>query len=153
MQRPWYLDAIFYQVYTRAFRDSNGDGIGDFQGLVSKLDHVRSLGADCIWLMPHYPSPMRDDGYDVADFYQTNPHYGTLEDFGQLVAACHERGLRIITDLVLNHVSRKSHWFKEYVMGTAPMRDYFIEADPKADWSQVVRPRNLPLLTQTQTRD
>ena len=136
-RRPWYLDAVFYQVSTRTYCDSDGDGIGDFRGLASKLDHIRSLGADCIWLMPHYPSPLFDDGYDVADFYRPHPDYGSLEDFRHLVAACHERGLRLITDLVLNHVSDRHPWFRE--ARRAPesrYRDYFVWSETGSEYPE-----------------
>lgn len=130
MPRPWYLDAVFYQIHPRAFCDADGDGIGDFRGIVSRLDHVRDLGADCVWLMPHYPSPLGDDGYDVADFYDVHPDLGTLEDFDALVAACHSQGLKIITDLVLNHVSSDHRWFQEARRDAqSPYRDYFVWSD------------------------
>src|SRR5689334_2374807 len=101
----WYKNAIFYQVYVRAFCDSNGDGHGDLQGLTRKLDYLKDLGVDCLWLMPTYPSPLKDDGYDIADYYGIHPDYGTLDDFKALLKAAHERGIRLITDLVLNHTS------------------------------------------------
>ena len=108
----WYKDAIFYEVYIRAFRDSNRSGSGDIQGLIEKLDYIRDLGVDCIWIMPHYPSPLNDDGYDIADYYDVHPDYGTLEDIKALVAAVHAHGLKIITDLVLNHTSDQHYWFQ-----------------------------------------
>ncbi len=130
MARPWYLDAVFYQVHPRSFCDADGDGIGDFRGLVQKLDHIRDLGADCVWLMPHYPSPLGDDGYDVADYYDVHPDLGTLDEFDALVAACHERGLRIITDLILNHVSSDHPWFQEARRDRgSPYHDYFVWSD------------------------
>ena len=110
--RLWYKDAIYYEVFVRAFADSSGDGIGDLRGLASKLDHVKELGVDCLWLLPIYPSPLRDDGYDVADFYRIHPDYGTVEDFRALVEAAHERGLRVIADLVPNHSSDQCAWFQ-----------------------------------------
>ena len=96
----WYKDAIFYELHVKAYCDSNGDGIGDFQGLISKLDHLRDLGVDCIWLLPMYPSPLRDDGYDIADYYSIHPQYGTLDDFKAFLAAAHARGLKVLTELV-----------------------------------------------------
>ncbi|MER3458542.1 MAG: hypothetical protein C4309_07860, partial [Chloroflexota bacterium] len=98
----WYKNAVFYEVYIRAFADGNGDGHGDFRGLTEKLDYFQKLGVDCLWLLPMYPSPLRDDGYDVSDFYGIHPDYGTLEDFKAFLAAAHARGLRVIADLVLN---------------------------------------------------
>lgn len=135
MTRPWYLDAVFYQVHPRSFRDADGDGIGDFAGLVQKLDHIRDLGADCVWLMPHYPSPCADDGYDVADFYNTHPDLGTLDDFDLLVRACHQRDLKIVTDLVLNHVSSAHPWFQEARRDPAsPFRDYFVWSETGTEY-------------------
>jgi maltose alpha-D-glucosyltransferase/alpha-amylase len=112
MTNEWYKDAVFYEVFVRAFADSNGDGIGDLQGLTSKLDYLQELGIDCVWLLPIYPSPLRDDGYDVADFYRIHPDYGTVEDFQELVAQAHRRGLRVIADLIPNHTSDQNPWFQ-----------------------------------------
>src|SRR5437867_12073266 len=109
----WYKDAIFYEVYVRGFADSNGDGNGDLRGLTEKLDYLRDLGVDCLWLMPIFESPFRDDGYDIADFRSISPALGTVEDFEVLTSAAHERGIRIIADLVLNHTSDKHAWFQE----------------------------------------
>ena len=102
----WYRDAIIYQIHVKSFFDANNDGIGDFEGLTQRLDYVRDLGVTAIWLMPFYPSPLRDDGYDIADYRDINPSYGTMEDFKAFVEAAHERGLRVITELVINHTSR-----------------------------------------------
>src|SRR5579859_7390563 len=99
----WYKDAVIYELHVRAFFDSNGDGIGDFRGLTQKLDYLQELGVSAIWLLPFYPSPLKDDGYDIADYYTINPIYGTLRDFRAALAAAHERNLRIITELVVNH--------------------------------------------------
>lgn len=109
----WYKDAVFYQLHVRAFCDSNGDGIGDLKGLISRLDYLQELGVDCIWLMPIYPSPLRDDGYDPSDYYDIHPDYGTLDDFRQFLKEAHQRGLRVIIELVLNHTSDQHPWFKE----------------------------------------
>ncbi|HEX5808803.1 MAG TPA: alpha-amylase family glycosyl hydrolase, partial [Anaerolineales bacterium] len=104
MDQPlWYKDATFYQVYVRAYKDSNGDGHGDLKGLTQKLDYLQELGVDCLWLMPLYPSPLRDDGYDIADYYNIAETFGTLDDFRALIDAAHARDIRIIMDLVLNH--------------------------------------------------
>ena len=108
----WYKDAVYYEVFVRAFADSSGDGIGDLRGLTGKLDYLKELGVDCVWLLPIYPSPLRDDGYDVADFYRIHADYGTVEDFRGLVDAAHERGLRVIADLVPNHSSDQCAWFQ-----------------------------------------
>ncbi len=108
----WYKDAVVYEVHVRAFYDTNGDGIGDFEGLTRKLDYLRDLGITAIWLLPFYPSPLRDDGYDIADYTNIHPSYGTLNDFRMFVRAANERGLRIITELVLNHTSDQHPWFQ-----------------------------------------
>jgi len=126
----WYKDAIFYELYLRAFADGNGDGIGDFKGLATKLDYLQELGVTCIWLLPMYPSPLRDDGYDISDFYQVHPDLGTVEDFKQLVALAHERGLRVIVDLVLNHTSDQHPWFQSARRSKdSPYRDYYVWSD------------------------
>ncbi|MGI9089316.1 MAG: maltose alpha-D-glucosyltransferase [Chthoniobacterales bacterium] len=109
----WYKDAIIYELHVKTFHDSNGDGIGDFRGLIEKLDYLQELGVTAIWLLPFYPSPMRDDGYDIADYYDVNPNYGTLQDFQAFLAAAHERGLRVITELVINHTSDQNPWFQK----------------------------------------
>lgn len=108
----WYKDAIIYQVHVRAFQDSDGDGSGDFRGLTSRLDYLQDLGVTAIWLLPFYPSPLRDDGYDIADFTSVNPTYGTLADFKAFLREAHHRGLRVITELVLNHTSDQHPWFQ-----------------------------------------
>lgn len=126
----WYQNAIFYQVYVRAYCDSNGDGHGDLRGLTQKLDYLQDLGVDCLWLMPLYPSPLKDDGYDIADYYNIHPDYGTLEDFINLLEAAHARGLRVITDMVLNHTSDQHPWFQTArVDRTSPYRDYYVWSD------------------------
>jgi len=108
----WYKDAVIYEAHVRAFKDSNADGVGDFKGLVEKLDYLAELGVTALWLLPFYPSPLRDDGYDIADFTAVNPAYGTLRDVKTLVREAHERGLRIITELVCNHTSDQHPWFQ-----------------------------------------
>ncbi|HZA52059.1 MAG TPA: alpha-amylase family glycosyl hydrolase, partial [Myxococcaceae bacterium] len=108
----WYKDAVFYELHVKAFADSTGDGIGDFPGLTSKLDYLVDLGVDCIWLLPMYPSPFRDDGYDISDYCSIHPAYGTLEQFREFLAAAHTRGLRVLTELVLNHTSDQHPWFQ-----------------------------------------
>ncbi|MEN4011902.1 MAG: maltose alpha-D-glucosyltransferase [Bellilinea sp.] len=126
----WYKHAIFYEVYVRAFCDSNGDGHGDLPGLIQKLDYIKDLGVDCVWLLPIYPSPLRDDGYDIADYYTVLETYGTLEDFKQLVREAHRRGLRIITDLVLNHTSDQHPWFQmSREDRNSPYRNYYVWSD------------------------
>src|SRR6059058_296286 len=97
----WYKDAIIYEVHVRAFQDSDGDGIGDFRGLTSRLDYLRDLGITAIWLLPFFPSPLKDDGYDIADYHSINPIYGSLKDFKTFLAGAHKRNLRVITELVI----------------------------------------------------
>jgi maltose alpha-D-glucosyltransferase / alpha-amylase len=126
----WYKDALFYEVYVRAFRDNNGNGHGDIKGLTSKLDYLKDLGVSCLWLLPVYPSPLKDDGYDIADFYNIHPDYGTLDDFIELVKETHARGMRIITDLVLNHTSDQHPWFQAARSNrNSPYRDYYVWSD------------------------
>ncbi|HWD24876.1 MAG TPA: maltose alpha-D-glucosyltransferase, partial [Acidimicrobiales bacterium] len=110
-EATWYKDAVIYEVHVRAFRDANGDGIGDFRGLTEKLDYLKDLGVTALWLLPFYPSPLRDDGYDISDYRKVHPSYGTLRDFKRFLAAAHERGLRVITELVLAHTSDEHPWF------------------------------------------
>ena len=127
MDSLWYQNAVFYELYVRAFFDHNGDGKGDFQGLIRKLDYLQELGVDCLWLLPLYASPLRDDGYDVADFYAFHPDYGTVEDFGTLLREAHRRGLRIITDLVMNHTSDQHPWFRASRSSKkSDKRDYYV---------------------------
>ena len=126
----WYKDAIFYEVYVRAFSDGNADGHGDLRGLLDKLDYLQELGVTCLWLMPIYPSPLRDDGYDIADFYNVAATFGNLDDLKSLVEAAHARGLRLIMDLVLNHTSDEHPWFKASRSDrNSPYRDYYVWND------------------------
>ncbi|MEX1248767.1 MAG: maltose alpha-D-glucosyltransferase [Anaerolineales bacterium] len=132
MENPthWYKDAIFYELYVRAFRDSNGDGHGDLRGVIEKLDYLQDLGVNCLWLLPIFPSPLADDGYDVADFRDIHPDYGTLADFKELVSQAHKRGIRVITDLVLNHTSVAHPWFQEARSNPkSKYRDYYVWSD------------------------
>jgi maltose alpha-D-glucosyltransferase/alpha-amylase len=133
----WYRDAIIYQIHVKSFFDSSNDGIGDFEGLTQKLDYVRDLGVTAIWLMPFYPSPLRDDGYDIADYRDVNPSYGTMEDFRRFVAAAHERGLRVITELVINHTSDQHPWFQRAREAPAgsPERDFYVWSDTDEKYS------------------
>jgi len=130
-QNPlWYKDAVFYQIYVRAFRDSNRDGHGDIEGLTQKLDYLEELGIDCIWLMPIYPSPLRDDGYDIADYYNIAKTFGTLDSFKTLIEAAHKRNIRIIMDLVLNHTSDQHPWFQaSRANRNSRYRDYYVWSD------------------------
>ncbi len=126
----WFKNAIFYEVHIRSFCDSNGDGKGDLPGLTGKLDYLKELGVNCIWLLPMFPSPLKDDGYDIADYYNIHPDYGTVEDFKHLVAEAHARGIRVVTDLVLNHTSDEHAWFVEARKSKDnPYRDYYVWSD------------------------
>jgi maltose alpha-D-glucosyltransferase/alpha-amylase len=127
----WYRDAVIYQLHIKAFCDSNGDGIGDIPGLIGRLDYVQQLGVTALWLLPFYPSPLRDDGYDIADYTAVHPSYGTLDDFKRLVEAAHERGIRIITELVINHTSDIHPWFQRARLAPpgSPERDFYVWSD------------------------
>jgi len=126
----WYKDAIIYQVHVRTFHDSNGDGIGDFQGLEAKLDYLQELGISAIWLMPFFPSPLRDDGYDIADYNAVHSSYGTLQDFRKFLGSAHDRGIRIIIEMVLNHTSDQHTWFQESRSSQEnPRRDWYVWSD------------------------
>ena len=138
MSEPWYRTAVFYQISIRSFFDSNGDGIGDVQGVIDKLDYVSNLGVDCIWIMPFMKSPMRDGGYDVADFRDVQPVLGTLEDVKRLTEEVHQRGMRIIGDLPLNHTSDAHPWFQEARSDPdSPKRDWYVWNDTDEKYSNV----------------
>src|SRR5213595_1007782 len=109
----WYKDAVIYELHVKTFCDSDGDGMGDFRGLMEKLDYLQELGITAIWLLPFYPSPLRDDGYDIADYFDVNPNFGTLDDFRAFLDAAHLRNLRVITELVINHTSDQNPWFQK----------------------------------------
>ncbi|WIG97233.1 maltose alpha-D-glucosyltransferase [Myxococcus sp. SDU36] len=126
----WYKKALIYELHLRAFHDSNGDGHGDIPGLIEKLPYLQDLGINCLWLLPHYPSPLRDDGYDIADFYGVHPDYGTLADFQRLVDEAHKRDIRVITELVVNHTSDQHPWFQEARSDpNSPKRDWYVWSD------------------------
>ena len=131
-ERAWWKEAVFYQVYPRSFADGNGDGIGDLAGLIERLDYLADLGIDAIWLSPHYPSPQVDLGYDVSDYLGVHPDYGTLDDFRTLLDAAHERGIRVVVDLVLNHTSDQHPWFIESRSSRdSAKRDWYVWHDPR----------------------
>lgn len=142
-QNPeWYKSAVFYELSVRTFQDSNGDGKGDFPGLTSRLDYLKSLGVDVLWLLPWFPSPLRDDGYDVADYLNIHPDLGTLDDFKVFLREAHARGLRVIGDLVTNHTSSDHHWFQEARKGPKlpngsdnPFYDYYVWSDTGSEYS------------------
>jgi maltose alpha-D-glucosyltransferase/alpha-amylase len=127
----WFKDAVIYETHVKAFHDADGDGVGDFRGVTAKLDYLQDLGVTAIWLLPFYPSPLKDDGYDIADYFNVNPSYGTLDDFREFLAQAHARGLRVITELVLNHTSDQNAWFqasRRAAPGT-PEREMYVWSD------------------------
>ena len=127
---PWWQDAVVYQIYPRSFQDSDGDGVGDLDGIVARLDHVAALGADAIWLSPIYPSPMADGGYDVAGYADVDPMFGSVADAQRLVAAAHQRGLKVLFDVVPCHTSIEHRWFREH-----PDRYVWSDRDgPQNNW-------------------
>jgi maltose alpha-D-glucosyltransferase/alpha-amylase len=134
----WYKDAVIYQLHVRTFCDSNGDGIGDFVGLTQRLDYLQELGTNTIWLLPFYPSPLRDDGYDIADYTTVHPSYGMLDDFKSFLTAAHNRGLRVIIEMVLNHTSDQHPWFQEARSSQDnPKRDWYVWSDADTKYQGV----------------
>ncbi len=127
MKKTWYKEMVVYQIWPRSFKDSNGDGIGDLEGIYEKLDYVKSIGIDAIWFSPLFKSPNADYGYDIADYMDINPEYGDMETFKKVLAGCHDRGMRVFMDLVVNHTSTEHHWFKEACKSVDnPYHDYYI---------------------------
>src|SRR6478735_5234404 len=124
----WFKDAIVYEVSVRAFYDSNGDGVGDFPGLISKLDYLEDLGINTLWLLPFYPSPLKDDGFDVTEHCDIHPDYGTLSDFKDFLKEAHRRGIRVIIELILNHTSDQHPWFQKSrgARTGSRYRDYYV---------------------------
>ncbi|HJV30220.1 MAG TPA: maltose alpha-D-glucosyltransferase [Gaiellaceae bacterium] len=133
----WFKHAVFYEIHTRAFFDGNDDGSGDLRGVTDKLDYLQWLGVDCIWLLPLYPSPLRDGGYDIADFTNVHEDYGTVEDFRQLIEAAHQRGIRVIADLVMNHTSSDHPWFQASRSDReGPYGDWYVWSDTDEPWQE-----------------
>src|SRR6516162_2452515 len=127
----WYKDAIIYELHVRSFFDSDNDGIGDFAGVVQKLDYLEDLGITAIWVLPFYPSPLKDDGYDIADYLSVNSQYGDLEDFKRFLDEAHRHGIRVITELVINHTSDQHPWFQRARRSPpeSPERNYYVWSD------------------------
>ncbi|HWO37809.1 MAG TPA: maltose alpha-D-glucosyltransferase, partial [Candidatus Acidoferrum sp.] len=127
----WYKDAIIYELHVRAFKDSNGDGIGDFPGLIQKMDYLQNLGVTCLWLLPFFPSPLKDDGYDISDYLNVHPMYGTIEDFRVLLEAAHDRDLQVMIELVVNHTSDQHPWFQAARQAPpgSPEREFYVWSD------------------------
>ena len=131
MTERWYQKAVIYCLDVETFQDSDGDGVGDFPGLIGRLDYLARLGVDCLWLNPIHPSPGRDDGYDVTDFYNVDPRLGTLGDFAELLHAADNRGIRVIIDLVVNHTSDEHPWFRSARSSPdSPYRDWYVWSEP-----------------------
>ena len=143
---PWYKDAIIYELYVRSFFDSNGDGIGDFPGLTEKLDYLQDLGVTAVWLLPYYPSPLKDGGCDIADFKRVHPDYGTLGDFKTFVREAHQRGLKVITELVLNHTSDEHPWFRraEQAEPGSRERNFYVWSDTPERYRDAGLPQPSP---------
>jgi len=132
----WFKTAVFYELYVRSFYDSNADGMGDFKGLVEKMDYLEWLGVDCLWLLPFYQSPLKDGGYDISDFYSILPEYGNLNDFMEFLDAAHSRGIRVVTDLVVNHTSDQHPWFQEARKPGSEKRDWYVWTDDPEKYSE-----------------
>ena len=134
----WYKDAIIYELHVKAFMDSNNDGIGDFQGLLSRLDYVQDLGVTCLWLLPFFPSPLRDDGYDISDYLSVHPNYGTMDDFREFLTQAHNRGLQVMIELVINHTSDQHPWFQRARLAPkgSPERDFYVWSDSDEKYSE-----------------
>jgi len=131
MKEPWWKRATVYQIYPKSFYDSTGNGVGDIQGVIRKLDYLKKLGVDILWLTPIYQSPQKDNGYDIRNYFSIDPMYGTMEDFEELLYEAHQRNLKIIMDLVLNHTSTEHERFKKSASSrNNPYRDYYIWKDP-----------------------
>ncbi len=135
----WYKDAIIYELHVKAFNDSNGDGYGDFQGIIQRLDYLQSLGVTCIWILPFFPSPQRDDGYDISDYMSVNPNYGTIDDFQEFLNESHKRGMQVMIELVINHTSDQHPWFQAARNAPAgsPERDMYVWSDTDKLYSGV----------------
>lgn len=140
---PWWKHAVFYEIYPRSFQDTNGDGVGDLNGITERLDYLRDLGVDAIWIAPHYPSPLVDFGYDISDYEGVDPTYGTLADFDRLIREADKRHIRILLDMVVNHSSDKHPWFQASASSkTDPKRDWYIWRDGKLDNDGKMGPPN-----------
>ena len=132
MSTAWWKKAVVYQIYPKSFYDTTGNGTGDIQGIIKKLDYLKKLGVDVLWLTPIYKSPQKDNGYDISDYYNIQEEYGTMDDFDQLLAEAHERGIKIIMDIVINHTSTEHEWFQQAKSSKDnPYRDFYIWKDGK----------------------
>ncbi|EWG12684.1 alpha,alpha-phosphotrehalase [Cytobacillus firmus] len=137
MKQPWWKKAVVYQIYPKSFNDTTGNGVGDIPGIIAKLDYLKELGVDVVWLTPIYKSPQRDNGYDISDYFSIHEEYGTMEDFDKLLEEAHNRDIKLIMDIVVNHTSTEHHWFQEAKKAkNNPYRDFYIWKDPKEDGSE-----------------
>lgn len=137
MEQSWWQKAVVYQIYPKSFHDTTGNGVGDIQGIIQKLDYLKNLGVDVIWLTPIYASPQKDNGYDISDYYSIHHEYGTMEDFDELIVQAHQTGIKVIMDIVVNHTSTEHDWFKEASSSKDnPYRDFYIWRDGKEDGSE-----------------
>ncbi|WP_404351190.1 alpha,alpha-phosphotrehalase [Sutcliffiella horikoshii] len=137
-QEPWWKRSVVYQIYPKSFNDTTGNGVGDIQGIIEKLDYLKELGVDVIWLTPIYKSPQKDNGYDISDYFSIHEEYGTMEDFDQLLSEAHDRGIKVIMDIVVNHTSTEHEWFQKSKeqKDNNPYRDFYIWKDSKEDGSE-----------------
>ena len=140
MKQDWWKEAVVYQIYPRSFKDSNGDGIGDIPGIIEKLDYIKELGVDIVWLSPVYRSPNADNGYDISDYQDIMKEFGTMEDMDKLIREMHARGLKLMMDIVVNHTSDEHEWFQKSCQGVEPYKDYYIwkkgkSGGPHNNWS------------------
>ena len=126
MVKNWWKESIVYQIYPQSFKDSNGDGIGDIQGIIEKLDYLENLGVNVLWISPICESPLDDNGYDIRDYRKIMTEFGTMEDFDELLEKAHEKGMRLIMDLVINHTSDEHEWFQRALAGEEKYRNYYI---------------------------
>ncbi|WP_303984559.1 alpha,alpha-phosphotrehalase [Niallia circulans] len=137
MKQAWWQKAVVYQIYPKSFQDTTGNGVGDIQGIIKRLDYLKELGVDVLWLTPIYASPQKDNGYDISDYYSIHHEYGTMEDFDQLLKEAHQKGLKVIMDIVVNHTSTEHEWFKQAASSKDnPYRDFYIWKDGKEDGSE-----------------
>lgn len=154
MEKKWWKEAVAYQIYPRSFKDSNGDGIGDIQGVISKLDYLKDLGIDVIWICPIYQSPNDDNGYDISDYQDIMSDFGTMADFDELLEEVHKRDMKLIMDLVINHTSDEHPWFVEARSSKDnPYRDYYIWHEGNDGMNQTIgSPFSMVLLGSLMTR-
>jgi len=135
MKNVWYHEGVVYQIYPRSFADSNNDGIGDLRGIIAKIPYIKSLGATIVWLSPIYVSPNDDNGYDIADYRDIQPEFGTMADFLELLERLHEAGIKLVMDLVVNHTSDEHPWFKASAKGDPKYKDYYHWQKEKNNWT------------------